>query len=278
MAMGNLAARLLVAIVAVPLLLVIIYRDEPFLVWGLVFAASLLTMSEYFAMTLVERRDRIASLGLGALSALALYWVPARAGGQLLALTIAVLPVSLYYLFRFGELGSVADRLAHSITGIVYAGLLFAFIALLKRDLGPLGGDLVVLVLVIAWLSDTGGYFAGKAVGKRKLYEAVSPKKTWAGAVGGVLCALGGAAVIKVSRLDAQELLPVGWTDVLLLAVPGSILGQLGDLVESLIKRSRGVKDSGSVLPGHGGMLDRLDAVLFIAPYVYLYTQLRWLP
>lgn len=276
--MGNLAARLLVAIVAVPLLLVIIYRDEPFLVWGLVFAASLLTMSEYFAMTLVERRDRIASLGLGALSALALYWVPARAGGQLLALTIAVLPVSLYYLFRFGELGSVADRLAHSITGIVYAGLLFAFIALLKRDLGPLGGDLVVLVLVIAWLSDTGGYFAGKAVGKRKLYEAVSPKKTWAGAVGGVLCALGGAAVIKVSRLDAQELLPVGWTDVLLLAVPGSILGQLGDLVESLIKRSRGVKDSGSVLPGHGGMLDRLDAVLFIAPYVYLYTQLRWLP
>ena len=109
--------------------------------------------------------------------------------------------------------------------------------------------------MALAWLSDTGGYFAGRWLGKRKLYEAVSPKKTVAGSVGGV-------ATVVVGVLAARPLLlpNLPWLDAALLAAIGSAMGQLGDLGESVLKRSVGVKDSGGVIPGHGGMLDRVDA------------------
>jgi phosphatidate cytidylyltransferase len=155
------------------------------------------------------------------------------------------------------------------VTGIVYAGFLTMFLALLKT-FG--GGDAVLLVLLVAWVADTGAYFAGRFLGNAKLYEAVSPKKTWAGAWGGLAGSLGGAALLKVIHYHQ-----LAWIDVLLIAIPGGILGQMGDLAESMIKRSTGVKDSGSLLPGHGGILDRIDAVLFIAPYVYVYIQVRGL-
>ena len=93
----------------------------------------------------------------------------------------------LYYLFRFRDIPSVAGRYAATVTGIVYAGFLTTFLAMLKRiDPGTQVGDTVVIVLLVAWLADTGGYFAGRFLGKAKLYEAVSPKKTWAGAWGGI--------------------------------------------------------------------------------------------
>jgi len=127
-------------------------------------------------------------------------------------------------------------------------------------------------VLLVAWLADTGGYFAGRFLGKTKLYEAVSPKKTWAGAWGGIAGSVIGVAALKLIMASYLT-----WADVFLLAIPGGVLGQLGDLTESLIKRSVGVKDSGALLPGHGGLLDRIDAVLFIAPYVYAYLVIRGL-
>jgi phosphatidate cytidylyltransferase len=129
----------------------------------------------------------------------------------------------------------------------------------------------VLFVLAVTWLGDTGAYFAGRFLGKHKLYAAVSPKKTWEGAVGGVDGALVAAIVMKLARFE--DALP--WLDLVLIAVPGAMLGQMGDLVESLFKRSTGVKDSGSILPGHGGILDRIDAVLFFAPYVFVYLQVR---
>jgi phosphatidate cytidylyltransferase len=128
----------------------------------------------------------------------------------------------------------------------------------------------VLFVLVVMWLGDTGAYFAGRFLGKHKLYEAVSPKKTWEGAFGGLAGSLVAAIVMKLVRMDH-----VAWVDVILLALPGAALGQMGDLVESLFKRSTGVKDSGAIWPGHGGILDRIDAVLFFAPYVYVYIQVR---
>ena len=112
--------------------------------------------------------------------------------------------------------------------------------------------------------------FAGKFLGKRKLYPAISPNKTWAGAVGGVVAALAGGFAMQQFRMRGLAVI-----DVVVLAGVGSVLGQLGDLVESMVKRSRGVKDSGAILPGHGGLLDRLDAVLFIAPWFYLYAMYR---
>ncbi len=282
MALGNLASRALVAVVAVPVLLLAFYQQSPVWTWLIVLPASLLAMWELFAMTLPDRRDRIASLVFGALTVIAWYWMhPASlttdaawarplADGRHMVLVLAVLGPTLYYLFRYGDVATVAQRMAYTIFGIVYVGVLFTHMAEIKRDFGPHGGDMVVFVLAAVWLGDTGAYFAGKAFGKHKLYPAVSPKKTWEGAAGGLAGSLVGGILIKVLRLDDMT-----WVDVVLLTLPGAALAQMGDLVESLVKRSTGVKDSGSILPGHGGMLDRFDAVLFFAPWVYVYVQLK---
>jgi phosphatidate cytidylyltransferase len=284
-ALGNLAQRFLVAVVAVPVLLATFYyhRGEP--TWLLIFAASLIAMHELFAM-LLPVADRRAALVLGALSCAAFYWldpptlaaygelprllVGAASAGATVPLLLAVLAPGLYFLFRFRDIPTVAGRYAATVTGIFYAGYLLTFLAKLKLIDPQQRGDTVILVLVIAWLADTGGYFAGRFLGNARLYEAVSPKKTWAGAWGGLLGSLVGVAALKL--ISAHWLT---WLDVALLALPGGILGQLGDLTESLIKRSVGVKDSGALLPGHGGILDRIDAVLFIAPYTYAYLVIR---
>jgi phosphatidate cytidylyltransferase len=285
-ALGNLAQRFLVAVVAVPIILFIFYMDRPEPTWGLIFIASLLAMREFFAMTL-PAEDRTPSLVMGAIACLIFYWVDPFVGlyyglGErsqqighlaakpLLLFTVVLVP-GLYYLFRFRDIPSVATRITATITGIVYTGLLVTFLACFKRFFPVMeGGHFVVLVLLIAWLADTGGYFAGRFLGKKKLYEAVSPKKTWAGAWGGIAGSLAGVIAMKLLFIPW-----LNWVDVFAIAIPGGILGQLGDLAESLIKRSVGVKDSGSLLPGHGGLLDRIDAVLFIAPYVYGYVMIK---
>ena len=285
MALGNLAQRFLVAVVAVPILLLILHYHRPEPTWALIFAASLLAMRELFGM-LLPPEDRNPALVMGALACLAFYWLDPIAlyryhdlphaldrisveGGSIAAAFAVVVP-ALYYLFRFRDIPSVASRIAGTITGIVYAGFLTTYLAKLKLIDPKQAGDTVVIVLVVAWLADTGGYFAGRFLGKAKLYEAVSPKKTWAGAIGGLAGSLVGVIVMKLAFATYLE-----WIDVVLIAIPGGILGQLGDLAESLIKRSVGVKDSGALLPGHGGILDRIDAVLFIAPYVYGYLIVR---
>ena len=285
MALGNLAQRFLVAVVAVPLLLLLLHYHRPEPTWAVIFIASLLAMHEFFAMTL-PAEDRIPALVMGAVASAAFYWLDPHSlsyaptsklltgavfAGPTIALVLAVIAPGLYYLFRFRDIPSVAGRYAATVAGIVYAGFLTTFLAFLKRIDPNQGGDTVVLVLLVAWVADTGGYFAGRFLGKAKLYEAVSPKKTWAGAWGGLAGSVLGVAVLKL--FFAKWL---GWVDVFLIAIPGGILGQLGDLAESLIKRSVGVKDSGTLLPGHGGILDRIDAVLFIAPYVYAYLVVRY--
>lgn len=285
MALGNLAQRFLVAVVAVPILLLAFYYHRPEPTWLLVFAASLIAMHEMFAM-LLPVADRRAALVLGGVACAAFYWLDpvalsvydtapralaaAAGAGATVPLLCAVVAPGLYYLFRFRDIPTVAGRYAGTVVGIVYAGFLLTFLAKLKLIDPRRGGDTVLIVLIVAWVADTGGYFAGRYLGKTKLYEAVSPKKTWAGAVGGLAGSVVGVAVLKLVSADY-----LGWIDVVLIAIPGGILGQLGDLTESLIKRSVGVKDSGALLPGHGGILDRIDAVLFIGPYVYAYLAIR---
>lgn len=280
MALGNLAQRFLVAIVAVPILLALLHYHRPEPTWIVIFLASLIAMHEFFGMTLPEE-DRTPALIMGALASAAFYWLDPHTSsyaphskvltgtilaGNAIAIVLAVIVPALFYLFRFRDIPSVAGRYAATVAGIIYAGFLAAFLAFLKRIDPNHGGDTVVIVLIVAWVADTGGYFAGRFLGNTKLYEAVSPKKTWAGLWGGIAGAVVGVIVLKL--LFAKWLT---WVDVFAISIPGCLLGQMGDLAESLIKRSVGKKDSGSLLPGHGGILDRIDAVLFIAPYVYVY-------
>jgi phosphatidate cytidylyltransferase len=138
---------------------------------------------------------------------------------------------------------------------------------LLKHDFGP---QWLFLALALAFSSDTLAYFAGRGLGKHKLYEAVSPNKTIEGSIGGLF---GGViAMVGMGHYWLAPELPI--VHAVVLGVIGSVLGQLGDLIESMIKRTFGAKDSGNLLPGHGGMLDRVDGLLFVAPLVYYYKEL----
>ena len=133
---------------------------------------------------------------------------------------------------------------------------------------GPVHYGIVLGFLLILWFNDTGAYFVGSLMGKHKLFERISPGKTWEGSAGGALFALLTAWGLSFvfHRLDVVQ-----W---LILALITIIAGTLGDLVESMLKRSLGIKDSGNILPGHGGMLDRFDAVLLSAPFVFVYLAL----
>jgi phosphatidate cytidylyltransferase len=157
-------------------------------------------------------------------------------------------------------------RTGWTIGGPIYLGATFGVIALLFQH--EHGGQWVILCTLYAFWSDTFGYFVGRAYGKHPLYPSVSPKKTIEGSLGGLAGALIGGLLAHFWFLPELPLL-----DAVLLSLVAASAGQAGDLCESLIKRSVGVKDSGKMLPGHGGILDRVDALLFVAPVVYLYVS-----
>jgi phosphatidate cytidylyltransferase len=169
-------------------------------------------------------------------------------------------------LARLGEIPTAGLRIMAGAAVPIYVGAPLGLLARMREVDGSEGAGKVLLVLMLAWLGDTGGYFFGRFLGKTKLYEAVSPKKTRAGLVGAMVGAVVGALIASQSFLP--RLSP---GHAVVLGVAGGLLGQAGDLTESLLKRSTGVKDSGGILPGHGGILDRIDAVLVLSPLVYLY-------
>jgi phosphatidate cytidylyltransferase len=159
-------------------------------------------------------------------------------------------------------------RVGLAVLGAVYCGLMLSALVRLRQLEN--GAIWIFLALAVTWANDTGGYFAGRAFGKHKLYPRISPSKTVEGAIGGLaFSVLWGVGVFKLGL----PTLPL-WGGAVI-GLGASILGPLGDLSESAMKRAFGAKDSGKLLPGHGGMLDRLDALLFTAPFVLLCA--RWL-
>ena len=147
--------------------------------------------------------------------------------------------------------------------GALYVGLLMSAVVLLATVDGWGGSGLLTLFAVV-WLGDSAAYFGGKSLGRHKLHARVSPKKTMEGSIFGLLGSVGGAFLIHA--LFSTPLSPL---QLVLVGVLGGVAEQAGDLCESVLKRSVGVKDSGNILPGHGGMLDRIDGLLFAAPIVY---------
>jgi len=273
LAASNLTVRISTAIVAVPALLALIYWGPAWGFYLLVAAAAGVGAFELFAMT--HPGDRVAQ-GVGILSTVAvsacLFFLGDDARVLMTVIVVTPLLGLLVPLWRLGDMKTVALRVAAGGFGPLYVGGCLTTLALLRKEHdNPEAGGLVVLALALAWLSDTGGYFAGRFLGKHKLYEAVSPKKTIEGSVGGAAAAVVGAIVAHFWFLPTLPL-----AHAIVLSVAGSLLGQMGDLGESLIKRATGVKDSGAIVPGHGGILDRVDALMITSTVVYLYT--RWLP
>lgn len=265
---SNLAVRLITAAVVAPLLLVVLFLAPPWAWYLIVFAACGVGAQELFGMT--HPGDKVAqSAGVlvTLMVSLGLYY---RSSDPRVLITILLLvPIVgvLVPLWRLGDIKSAGLRMMAGVAGPLYVGALLTTIGLMRRDAGSDGPAYVLFTLMIAWLGDTGGYFFGRFLGKTKLYEAVSPKKTRAGFVGSLIGSMVGAMLAHFWYLPSIPL-----PSALLLALLAGALGQFGDLVESLLKRSTGIKDSGWIIPGHGGILDRIDALLVASSIVYLYT------
>lgn len=265
---SNLTMRLLTAAVAVPLILLLLYRGPAWGFMALVFPAILVGSWELFAMT--HSGDRVAQgigVAISAATSLAVYnWTH---DARVVATVLVAVPLAgpILTLGRLGSMETAALRAAALGFGPLFVATPLTLLAVLRRDMADDGASYVVMTLMFAWFSDTGGYFAGRAFGRHKLYEAVSPKKTVEGALGGLGGSVVGALLAHFWYLPS---IPLG--HAIPLAIVAGALGQAGDLGESLIKRSTGVKDSGQIVPGHGGILDRVDALLLTSAVVFLYT------
>ena len=184
-------------------------------------------------------------------------------------ITLSLMLLFLFYLILDMMKDSheeCLDDLARSIFGIFYISILFSCWPKVC-DLSH-GKEWIFLVFIIPWFSDTAAYFGGKIFGKHKLAEAISPKKTMEGAYAGV-----GASVLGVALYKQFFFPELTWIDVILLGTAGSVISQIVDLFESFVKRAASVKDSGVIIPGHGGILDRFDGVLFCSPFIYFYAR-----
>lgn len=292
---SDLIPRVITALVALPVLIFLIFAAPTWTFGALVaFAAAVSTWE--FCNIIYGPQHKIGPWLTGALSIpLVISMYRKTPAGEPFSFdlfftdqwTIAILSISflilfLYFLFTYKEQKEASLLVSASVTGLIYGGILISTLGLLHRDAGTAGPLWVLLTLAIVWVSDTGAYFTGRAFGKRKLYKAVSPNKSVEGALGGFIFSVGVAIGLNFAFASlngnhsflgfefALSWTPLSIVNILIVAIPANILGQTGDLAESLIKRAHGVKDSGTIIYGHGGMLDRIDALIFAAPWVYI--------
>lgn len=275
---SDLLPRVVTAIVMVPILLGLIIWG-PHWAWALFLgAATYFGLYELNDMLQQEEPQHVtvvsSLIGLALSACLYLFIGPepvvdVRASHQALVFIGGIAGLVwlsfLFNLLRPRNIDRVAVTMTAPLAAALYIGIPFTLISMMKRDFGDAGPGWILMLLAMIWMSDTGAYFAGRAFGKNKLAPNVSPNKTIEGAVGGLVGTLSAAFVVKFLLLDFLAVI-----DVVVIGLVANVLGQTGDLCESLFKRSVKVKDSGTIIYGHGGMLDRVDAVLFAAPWVYL--------
>ena len=233
----------------------------------LIFGVGLLALHEFYGMALTEDRQKFQVLAVVGGTFLLLPFSLGNASYFQAGLVFLVVFFSIVFLFSFRDLERVVQEMGLVMLGLLYIPLLLGHLMLLRGL--PFGREWIFFVLLCVMACDSAAYFVGSAVGRRKLYPAISPNKSVEGALGGVVGTFVGASLAKVFFF--QEL---SWVDVVWLGGVLGVLGQLGDLFESMLKRSFKVKDSGRLIPGHGGILDRLDSLLFAFAPVYYYAFL----
>jgi phosphatidate cytidylyltransferase len=266
---SNLAARVGTAAVALPALLAAFFLGPWWLGVVVIAAACLVALHETFGLLRARGLTPLIPAGYAVLAlAFAEVLRPEAWPPLLPAVIVVVLGLALTQAHRMeASLTSAALTLLCAAYLGALGGCMAALVALEPRSEGAWR---IALLMAIVMTSDTAAFFAGKLWGKRKLAPLISPGKTVAGAVGAMIGGIPPALLIRAYGLPTM---PV--RDVILLGVAVAALGMIGDLAESLMKRWAGVKDSGTLFPGHGGMLDRLDSLLFGAPVLYYYFLVR---
>ncbi len=248
--------RLLTAFVLIPIILWTVILAPEWCFLAILSIIAVICYREFSVITGGNRASLLAGLGAG----LAILLLP---GAQFTVLTMAGL-LAMTAAMRSEDLAGALPSAAIFVFGIVYIFGVWRF-AVPLRALSP---HWLLFALGLNWAGDAAAYYVGRAIGVHKLAPRVSPKKSWEGAAASV------AASILVALLYFPRFLPqVPLWQAALLAAGANAAGQLGDLAESAIKRGAGVKDSGALLPGHGGLLDRVDSSLFSIPVVYLFAR-----
>ena len=292
--------RILTAVVLIPIVLLLILRAPVWMVAMVTAAVALLTVAEFLQLTRSYGVEPLVRPTYGFVMLFFISLMSNTGGGKPLlstdqfvvgaAFAAAIAPfVFLTIAMRRADLSSSYPAAAASTFAFAYIALPLGLLVQLREQYA--GAFLILYLLLVVWAGDIFAYFVGKFLGKHLMSPRVSPKKTWEGAAASIVAsvAVGGSifyyaapvseALLRwgliqrqdgIFNLDRPAILPI-----LILTALLNIAAQFGDLVESLIKRGAGVKDSGSILPGHGGMLDRIDALLFAAPVLWLYAAWR---
>jgi phosphatidate cytidylyltransferase len=268
---SKLSSRVIVAIIGMPLIIIVCLLGK---IYFLFFSLGIGILSFYEFAKMARNKHSYVNLALGWLIVFLIIineykqFIPIQ---SLILLSIVVL--LLFELFRNKE--SAISNLGTTLLGLFYIGFFSAALVDLREFYNDSaftyiqGGYLIISILVSIWVCDSAAYFLGTALGKHKLMPRISPNKSWEGAIAGFIF-----SVITLIAAKALLLEFLDWRDTIAIGIIIGILGQCGDLIESMIKRDSRVKDSSSIIPGHGGIFDRFDSLLFTAPVVYLYLKL----
>jgi phosphatidate cytidylyltransferase len=268
MALNNTATRIIVSIVAIPAIVAVTYFGKiPFLIF--VLAISLMAFYEFHLMLKNKNSNVNLLLGFIAVAFLIVnqYYLIINSYDFLIIWFALLLLIEL-----FRNKNSALSNLGGTALSVLFLGLFGSSLIGIREfysidsEFYINGGYLIISIMATIWICDSAAFFGGTALGKHKLFPRVSPNKSWEGAIFGFIFAIITMAAAKFIVLDFLE-----WKDVIAIGLIVGIIGQIGDLVESLIKRDAGVKDSSALIPGHGGIFDRFDSLLFSSPVIYFY-------
>ncbi len=250
------------ALIMVPPVIFLIVLFPPFVLYLMVFLATFLGLREYTRLVLPNSKwmERTVGIGLG----LILSVIVSLCGIKQIPhfLVVVLLILSVFFMGTSKDLSSTISRMGMVLFGILFIGFLLTYVSLIRNM--DRGRSWVLFLTITVWAGDISALVTGASFGKHKLYPKISPKKTFEGLGGAILGSIIVALAFVVLFLPHVKLGPC-----ILLAAGIGFFGQLGDFAESMLKRSASVKDSGNLIPGHGGMLDRLDSFLFSAPFLY---------
>ncbi len=275
--------RWITAIVLIPLVVYLILASANWFFALFICLVSCVALYEYYRIVLhVSGISFFTVIPLaGFLTGAAIVLVAMTGSFEIICLLISCIFIfsGAGALCQYKRRPDAMNRVVMQVIGMVYLALPFAMVVRLHQD--PRGNTWILLLLILVFAGDTGAFYAGTFFGKHKLLPQVSPGKTIEGGFGGMLATVGIGCLLNLVLPHLPwglDLSRFPWGLALLFFVVVSICGQAGDLFESLLKREAGLKDSGVIFPGHGGLLDRIDAVLFAVPIVYLFKEYVFIP
>ncbi|WP_296561512.1 phosphatidate cytidylyltransferase [uncultured Acetobacterium sp.] len=264
---SSMKTRVWTGVIGLPLLIIILYTGGFILVMGVSFLAFVGTM-EYTRAINKMIRPKINVFLMIVLAIMVMTTIKLDYFFLMPVLLVAFIVIFCYEILS-GHVG--IQRSSATLMGLIYVPIMFGHLFLFETI--NKGAYYMWLIFVIAFTTDTAAYFIGKSIGNRKIAPLISPKKTIAGSVGGVVVAAL-CTILYGTILSSYFSFVLPWYLYMIVGVFGSIAGQCGDLTASMIKRKAKMKDFGTILPGHGGILDRFDSILFIIPLIYIFAKL----